>query len=255
MAEATLVCKQCNFENEPERVYCHNCGAKLDRALLPPEATKREDPQVVQARVRAVVRPSRFAARSTLGKLLLSLVVAAVLAAVVLIFRTPAHVPPPLSEDAVMVAPLISDQIEDLVQAPSSRRLAYTEEQANAFLQASLRGKESSSFGVSTKYERTLVHFEEGCCQAILQESIFGYSFYFSSTDSVEIRNGQLVTHPFAGSIGRLQFPAKMMPVVEKALSPLWAALDPLKKLVARLGSVTFHPGTVELAAKPGNLP
>ena len=57
MATTTLVCKQCNFENEPERVYCHNCGAKLDRSLLPPEATKREDPVIVQERVRKLVRP------------------------------------------------------------------------------------------------------------------------------------------------------------------------------------------------------
>ena len=27
-----LVCPDCRHENEPERIYCHNCGARLDRS-------------------------------------------------------------------------------------------------------------------------------------------------------------------------------------------------------------------------------
>ena len=254
MAEATLLCKQCNFENEPERVYCHNCGAKLDRALLPPEATKREDPQKVQARVRSVVRPKRFSAKNGLRNLVVSLLVAAVLATLCLMVMPP-DAPAPLSDDVVMAAPPISDSLGDLAQSPSARRLGYTEEQVNAFLQAALHGKENSTFGISTKYERTFVHFEEGLCRATLQESIFGYSLYFSSTDAVDIKNGEIVTRPAGGSIGRLPITAKAMPTVEKALSPLWAALDPVKKLVARMGSLTFHPGTVEIAGKSADVP
>ena len=30
-----LTCAECKYENEVERVYCHNCGEKLDRSLLP----------------------------------------------------------------------------------------------------------------------------------------------------------------------------------------------------------------------------
>ncbi len=252
MAAATLLCKQCNFENEPERVYCHNCGAKLDRALLPPEAAKREDPQAVQARVRSVVRPSRLMVVPVLLNLFLSLLVAAVLAAVILMFRPPDG-RPALSAETLMMAPPISDNLEDLVQSPSRQRLAYTEEQVNAFLQATLHVKEESAFGLAVKYERSFVHFGEGYCRATLQEGIFGYSFYVSSTDAVEIKNGQVVTHPLAGSIGRLPIPAKIMPQVEKALGPLWDALDTYKKLVARLGAITFHAGSVEVMAKsPG---
>jgi hypothetical protein len=250
MATATLLCKQCNFENEPERVYCHNCGAKLDRALLPPEATKREDLQATQARVRSVVRPTRLGVGPFLRNLLLSLLVAAVLAALVAMAQPPED-RPTFSADAVMASPPISDDIEDLVQTPSARRLSYSEDQVNCFLQATLRAKEEGGFGIQVKFERTFVRFQEGLCRATLQESVFGYSFYISSTDAVEIRNGVLITHPVAGSIGRLQIPGKMMPGVEKALGSMWSALDTYKKLVSRLGSITFHPGSVEVAGKP----
>jgi hypothetical protein len=251
MSTATLLCKQCNFENEPERVYCHNCGAKLDRALLPPEAIKREDPQAVQNRVRSVVRPRGARLSFFLRNLLFSLVVAVVLASLYLIARPPVG-QPNLSEETVMSAPPISDNLEDMVQSPSTRRVLYTEEQANAFLQATLRAKEASSFGIPVKYIRTYVHFTEGRCRTTVQESVAGYSFFFSTTDGVELRNGQIIPHPAEGSIGRLRIPAKAMPAFEKALGSVWAALDPYKKLVSRLGSINFHKGSVEVAGKAG---
>ena len=254
MATATLLCKQCNFENEPERVYCHNCGAKLDRALLPPEATKREDPQTTQARVRSVVQPSRFAAWPLFKNLVISVLVAAVLAALVVICRPPAD-QPALSQDVVMTAPAISDDLEDLLQSPGPKRLTYTETQVNGFLQGSLRPKEESSFGIPLKYERTFVRFREGRCHATLQESIFGYSFYLSSTDGVEIRNGQVVTQPVEGSLGRLRIPAKAMPTFEKMFASMWSPLAPYKKMVGRLGSIAFHQENVVVAAKSGNVP
>jgi hypothetical protein len=251
MATATLLCKQCNFENEPERVYCHNCGAKLDRALLPPEAVKREDPQAVQNRVRAVVQPRGARMTFFLRNLFFSLVVAAVLASLYLMARPPDG-QPSLSEETVMAAPPISDNLEDLVQSPSTRRQAYTEEQANAFLQATLRPKEDSTFGIPVKYLRTYLQFQEGRCRTTVEESFAGYALFFSTTDSVAIRNGQIVSHPVAGSIGRLPIPGKAMPVAEKALGSIWSALDPYKKLVSRLGSIAFHKGTVEVAGKAG---
>jgi hypothetical protein len=249
MATATLLCKQCNFENEPERVYCHNCGAKLDRALLPPEAMKREDPQAVQQRVRSVVRPSRFQLWPILRNLALSLIVAALLAALYLIGGAPGN-QPNLSSDAVMLAPPIADELEDLVQSPAPKRLSFTEDQVNAFLQLSMRAKEQDTFGITVKYERTYVHFDDGVCHATVQESIFGKSFYFSSSDGVEISNGRLITHPVGGSIGRLPIPAKALPAVEKALAPVWSALDTYKKLVSRLGSINFHEKSVEVVGK-----
>ena len=29
-----LVCTDCQHENELERIYCHNCGARLDRTKI-----------------------------------------------------------------------------------------------------------------------------------------------------------------------------------------------------------------------------
>ena len=63
--EVKLTCGQCGYANEPERVYCHNCGSKLDRSVLPKEEAKRkeESPEtarriVARLKERRALRPS-----------------------------------------------------------------------------------------------------------------------------------------------------------------------------------------------------
>ena len=55
----TLVCPECRRENEPERIYCHDCGARLDRSALAKEKAKEEDPKATQRRVAKMFDPRR----------------------------------------------------------------------------------------------------------------------------------------------------------------------------------------------------
>jgi len=52
-----LVCPECRRENEPERIYCHDCGARLDRSSLAKEKSKEEDPKATQKRLKAMLDP------------------------------------------------------------------------------------------------------------------------------------------------------------------------------------------------------
>ena len=191
MATTTILCKQCNFENEPERVYCHNCGAKLDRSLLPIEAIKREDPVVTQDRVRKMMSPKRGQGKQIAKNLALTLIVSLVLAAFVQIVRPPRDIPN-ISQDAVMNAPGIRDDMENVLQQPSARRLSYPVDQVNAFLQYSIRSKDESFFGIPLKFERVYVHLEDGSCRVTTQQSIFGYPFYATDGYAVSLDGGKL---------------------------------------------------------------
>ena len=47
---ATIICPDCRNENEFERIYCHDCGAKLDRSRVKKEAiVVEEKPEEIQA--------------------------------------------------------------------------------------------------------------------------------------------------------------------------------------------------------------
>ncbi len=246
MSTTTLLCKQCNFENEPERVYCHNCGAKLDRSLLPPEATKREDPVIVQERVRKLIRPRGVSVWQRGKSLIASLIVGAVLALIIVIARTPDGAPN-LSQDAVLEAPTITDDMEAVQQQPGAHSMKYTDNQVNAFLQSSIKGKDKDA---TVKFERAYVRFDEGICRITTQESVFGLSLYATTVRSVSVQNGTVVSQSLGGSFGRLTIPSKIMPTLENAFSPLWTVLERDRKLVSQMQSIAFHKGSVEMITK-----
>src|SRR2546423_9076887 len=55
----TLICPECRRENEPERIYCHDCGARLDRTALAKIAPKGEDAKETQRRLKSMLDPQR----------------------------------------------------------------------------------------------------------------------------------------------------------------------------------------------------
>lgn len=251
MATTTLVCKQCNFENEPERVYCHNCGAKLDRSLLPPEATKRADPVVVQERVRKLVSPRRGSGTRWFRNLILSVAVAAFVALILAIAKPPDDIPE-IGKEAAVDAPIITDELEGLVAQQTGGRQVYPEDKVNAFLQSTIHGKRDNSGGFAPlKFERAYVRFDEGVVRITYVQSVFGFPLYATTEDTVAIQNGQLVAQPVAGSFGRVKIAPKIMPYVGGVFAPLWKVLERDKNLIAKLDSITFHKKTVEMTGKP----
>ena len=249
MATATLLCKQCNFENEPERVYCHNCGAKLDRTLLPPEATRREDPVVVQERVRRMVSPRRGMGFTGLKNLIASLVIASVLAALLLIIKPPANIPE-LSKEAVLNAPGISDDLATLEEQGRASSYRYPEDQVNAFLQKAIRGKDSNAYGVSMKFERVFIHFHDGYCGITSEQSLMGFPIYATTYRTVAIQNGALVSQVRGGSFGSLKLPAAAMVHLEGIFAPLAKVFEHDRAQLTRLQSITCREKAVDIAIK-----
>ncbi len=58
-----LVCPECQRQNEPERIYCHDCGARLDRSALAKVAPKGEDPKETHRRLHKLFDPGRVKMR------------------------------------------------------------------------------------------------------------------------------------------------------------------------------------------------
>jgi hypothetical protein len=55
-----LVCAECRHENEAERIYCHNCGERLDRSAVSAQK-KAQDPQEVHRRLQKMLGPPNMA--------------------------------------------------------------------------------------------------------------------------------------------------------------------------------------------------
>src|SRR3954465_14490053 len=111
----TLTCKDCGYNNEPERVYCHNCGAKLDRSVLPKEEQlRRESPEKARKRIMKMTNPGSSVVKRELSAFVKTIVFALLAAILIAMVRPPETVPPMQSEAP---ARLLASDLSDLAQS------------------------------------------------------------------------------------------------------------------------------------------
>lgn len=209
----TLPCKECGYVNEPERVYCHNCGAKLDRSVLPKEEQlRREAPERARKRIMRMANPGGSWIKSALFNTLKALAYGVVAAAVIVAFRTPEGAPP---EKAGLSEHIVGSELSDTVNSRTPRTVRFTQNDINYFLSSGRLKKDSSVPGV--EFKRAYVVFLPGNCQVGIEKSLFGLPIYFGTTYRVEANAGVFIAANVAGNIGRLP----IHPAIMKWLGPL----------------------------------
>ena len=243
-----LVCPECRRENEPERIYCHDCGARLDRSALAKEASKAEDPKATQRRLKSMLDPRRALMRRRFfqgSKLVLG---ALALAAVVQMVRSPDV---PAKPETAMSPTQINLDLETAAMDPrSSSALRYTDEQVNAYLAYALKGKQAALSKYYLTFERVMAQFEEGYCIMTVERSLFGFSVFTTASYNVSLQNGVLTAQSRGGRIGRMPVHPALMQQAGILFQDVWTALDRDRKNVMKLGVLEFHSKTVLLAPK-----
>jgi hypothetical protein len=242
-----LICPECRRENEAERIYCHDCGARLDRGSLAKIAPKGENAKETQRRLRTLLDPQRAKMRLMFFKIS-KLVLGAFAAAAVIQMIVPPDAPPrPKSSE---FPPQINLDIENAAMNQSSPPLQYTEAQVNAYLASALKSKQAA-LSKLLQFERAFVNFDESVCRVTAQRSLFGLSVFTTTSSKVTLENGKLKASNNGGKIGRLQIHPLLMKYAEPIFGDLWAALDRERKAVAKMNAIEFHPQAVVLIPKP----
>jgi len=247
----TINCKQCGYVNEGERVYCHNCGTKLDRTLLPGDEKKEESLEKKQKRIRKLVMPSRgfFAG---FGKMLVTTLLWAVLtAALIQIARKPDNVPVKLkSEELLDVRPIAID-LEDTMQSPVPKRVSLTEKEINTYLQYTVKSKATGLVGDEVKFIRAFVNLDESVIRITTEQTLFDYPVFGSAYYKLAIKDKKVVATNVGGNFGRMPVHPKIMMYIDTVFQMLWDALSREKKLVDQFQSVDVHKDRVDLVSKP----
>jgi hypothetical protein len=248
----TLTCKQCNYENEPERVYCHNCGAKLDRTILPKEPAKKggkETPEKAARRVAKLVNPNRGFFTNWHKTLLNTLASAACIAAVIQMVRPPDGVPPVSTKDEMMTAPPLVEQIEEvqIVTTPQTRQIQ--ENSINVYLASAIRTKGDTSDDYF-KFDRAFVNLGKDVIHISTQLSAFGYPVYAGASYKLAIADNRLVSTNVGGNVGRLPVHPLIMEYSSSAFQQLWDALQRERSLMNKMQSVSIQPGVFEFTTK-----
>jgi DNA-directed RNA polymerase subunit RPC12/RpoP len=238
-----VVCSECRRENEPERVYCHDCGGRLDRSAI---KVRKDDVKDAQRRVKKLFDPQRAKIRATffgISKVLLGALAVAVVIQMIL----PPDVPALAKTD--MLASQVRFDLENATLRHQPAQLRYTEDEINAFLVYALKTKHKALDKPLLDFQRAFVGFREGACAVTMERSLFGYSVYTSCTYAVAIKDGKINAAAKGASVGRLPIHPQVAQYVGLLLSDLWFALDSEARLVAKLGAIEFHDKTVVLTA------
>ena len=242
-----LVCPECRRENEPERIYCHDCGARLDRTALAKIAPKGENAKETQRRLRTMLDPQRVKMRLMFFKVS-KLILGACATAAVVQMVLPPDVPARVKSGEF--PPQINLDLENAAMNHGAAPLRYTEAQVNAYLGGALKSKQAALSKV-LQFERALVNFDENVCRITAERSLFGFSVYTATSCNVVLENGTLKTSNNGGSIGRMPIHPAVMKYADPLFGDLWAALEREKKSVSKMAAIEFHPQAVVLTPKP----
>lgn len=241
-----LVCPECRHENEPERIYCHDCGARLNRSALAKVAPKTEDPKDTQRRLRSMLDPRRGKIRLMFFKVSKLILGSCALAAFIQMLLPP-EVPP--RAKSAEFPPQINLELENAAMNHGVAPMRYTEAQVNAYLGNALKSKQTA-LSKLLQFERAFVNFDETVCRVTAERSLLGYSIFTATSSKVTLQDGKLTASNNGGSIGRLPIHPALMKYGDLIFSDLWTALERERKSVSKMGAIEFHPQAVVLTPK-----
>jgi hypothetical protein len=240
-----LICPDCQHENEPERIYCHNCGARLDRTgVIKEKIQEGATEEGARQHLKKMFAPNRGQGKRIAAQFAKMLLGALCLAAVIVMLLPPDLPPPPKSYE---FAPLIN---MDMVSALTSRQpalLVYNEEQVDSYLASTVRRKDGPAQQGFFPLRRLFVQFQEGQCWIHVERRIFSLSIFSGSAYRVAIANGKITKDNLGGYIGRMPIDPRLMKYADVLLGKAWDSLARERNSVARLAGIEFHPKSVTL--------
>lgn len=239
-----LRCNDCGYDNDPTRVYCHNCGVRLDRGAAPAPPPTGFTPAAELAKLRKPRAPVPWGRYfRALGRLA---VLAALVAGVVLALLPPRDVPPPVAPDEGLASRL-SGLLGDASSADEARAFGLRAAEVNRWLVSTVQLEESSGV-VKLNPRRLYAVPGEGRLRVGLEAGLPWQAPVFFEGDYVPVRDGAgYVLEPRGYSIGRLRLPVLLGWPVKKQFDALAEALaGPLGQL-ARASHIGITPENVTL--------
>ncbi len=242
----SLKCSSCGYDNDPTRVYCHNCGEKLqageEASALPGGFTP-----VQELAARPPARKRRPIAWGALFSGLLKVVILAGLtAAVVLAVLPPLDLPPPVQADE-RVAERINDMLKGASASSGAISFGLPGEEVQKWFVSSVHFKSPEGF-VSLRPERVYAVLGNSNVRVGLQAALpVAVSIYFEG-DYEPVREGNsYVLRPKRYSVGRLPLPVILGWPVERQLCGMEEALAPSLERLARASYIGVTPERVTL--------
>lgn len=222
-------CAGCGYDNDPTRVYCHNCGVRLERgaaATAPPTGFTHPTDVEKMKRPRTPLPWGKYFA--FFFKLCAFAAVAAVSTAA---FLPPRDVPPPVDPDTSL-AERLSALVSDASSAGSPRSFAVPAADVSRWLVTVAKFASPEGF-VRLDPKRVYAVQGDGTIRIGLEATLLGAAdLYFEGDYAPAASGAGYSLQPVRYSIGRLPLPVALGWPVERQLAGLGDALAvPLSQL------------------------
>lgn len=241
-----LTCPKCGYDNELGRIFCHQCGQKLDlNQIQPPRKAQRGHRsrwsvgRIVRLAVRLVI----------LGALACGIYLAAQV--------------PVVPELATTNADLVSfyrkrDAVENAVQRKRSAVITFSESELNAYLQ-SLKLEQPTGRGIAITVSKLRVSMgAQGATATILGKIGFGERWEkklaLSYTVQPRLADGRLTFQPVAGRIGALPVPRLILqhtPFMDRWFGQVFGQLEDDVRLLNAAAAIETDTQAVRVKIQP----
>ncbi|MDD5349815.1 MAG: hypothetical protein PHQ12_06355 [Chthoniobacteraceae bacterium] len=243
-----LVCKACGYVNEGERVYCHGCGAKLDRELIISQQQPAVSTEQKQREIRKIMAPKNPLLPHFWKNLATAVLLAAVAAALVDAALPPEGVPAVAKE--LSNTPQLDVVLENLANTPDGQLKAVSEADLNAYLRKERFRKVPTWLTDTLPLRRAFVNLGEGGGRLGVEAALFQYPLYATLSGQVQSTGpGKLTAVCTGGAIGRLRIHPAVACYAGAALPTLLDSLKRERQHLDKLGSVEITQGRVILGA------
>jgi hypothetical protein len=235
-----IICQECRRENEAERIYCHDCGQRLDRSVVLVQKKPQSAEDEHKRLQRMMEGPSKLRRNFfAVSKLALVAVVAAALVQI----ASPPDVPGPTKD----IPPQMDLELESAASYQKPGPIEFSQDQVNAYLTYRLTSKKKALNKPMLDFVRAMAVFRDGACTIGIERSLFGYSIFTQTSYRVENSGGKMKATNVGGWLGRLPIHPMIMKYGDIIFADLWFALDREQKLVAKMAGVNFHDGGVTI--------
>jgi hypothetical protein len=242
----TVACSECRRENEIERIYCHDCGARLERKAIKKIVPKKEDTHSRVKKLFDARGPRIRALFFKVSKIALGACGSAALTVMALPPEVPSVVKNPLVQ-----TPNIGFDMERVFASHEAMQVKYTDEQVNLFLVSNLKSKKKSLDQPFLEFKNAFAAFHEGAASVTIERSLFGYSLFTTINFGPQSNGGKAGVKPTGASIGRMPIHPEVAKYMNYLFGDLWGALERERKLASRLTSIEFHEKSVLLLSVP----
>lgn len=242
-------CASCGYDNDPTRVYCHNCATRIDRGgAAPPAPTGFTHPTDAAKMKRKRAPGAWLKWIGSLGKMCMVLlklcIVSALVAAIAFALLSPPDVPPPVPGDADL-ARRLGDLVGQASSSSSSIAFAVPASDLQKWFAAVVQVLPASG-ALPLNPKRVYVVPMQGRVRLGLECGLpADYSLYMEGEYEPVLAGNAYRLEPRRYSIGRLPLPVALGYPVQSQFDGLLDALSTTLAQLAKASSIEVAPDKV----------